>query len=107
MSLRYQISLRILLISLFILMLGGTIAIWQARNAVSNEVDSSIKLALQLIKISVGSTQSNETDWIYRLSTLEQTRHSQYQQGRCHRTSGPKSRSRFRCHGQSGTRRNA
>ncbi|MCK5354413.1 MAG: histidine kinase, partial [Methyloprofundus sp.] len=79
MSLSYQISLRILLISLCILMLGGTIAIWQARNAVSNEVDSSIKLALQLIKISVGTTQSNETDWIHRLSTLEQTRHLKIQ----------------------------
>lgn len=60
-------------------MLGGTIAIWQARNAVSNEVDSSIKLALQLIKISVGTNKSNETDWIYRLSTLEQTRHLKIQ----------------------------
>ncbi len=79
MSLRYQISLRILLISLLILSLGGTIAIWQARNAVNNEVDSSIKLALQLIKISAGTTQSNETDWIYRLSTLEQTRHLKIQ----------------------------
>ncbi len=79
MSLRYQISLRILLNSLVILLLGGSIAIWQARNAVSNEVDSSIKLALQLIKISVGTTQSKETDWIYRLSTLEQTRHLKIQ----------------------------
>ncbi|MCK5667216.1 MAG: sensor histidine kinase [Thiotrichaceae bacterium] len=79
MSLRYQISLRIFLISLGILMLGGGIAIWQARNAVSNEVDSSIKLALQLIKISVGTTQSNEVDWVYRLSTLEQTRHLKIQ----------------------------
>lgn len=60
-------------------MFGGTIAIWQARNAVSNEVDSSIKLALQLIKISVGTNKSNETDWIYRLSTLEQTRHLKIQ----------------------------
>jgi len=60
-------------------MLGGTIAIWQARNAVSNEVDSSIKLTLQLIKIGVGKTKSNETDWIYRLSTLEQTRHLKIQ----------------------------
>lgn len=60
-------------------MLGGTIAIWQARNSVSNEVDSSIKLALQLIKISAGATQSNETDWIYRLSSLEQTRHLKIQ----------------------------
>lgn len=56
-------------------MLGGGIAIWQARKAVSNEVDSTIKLALQLIKISVGTMQSNQTDWIYRLSTLEKTRH--------------------------------
>ena len=79
MSLRYQISLRILLISLFILMLGGTIAIWQARNAVSNEVDSSIKLTLQLIKISVDTTHSNKIDWFHRLSALEQTRHLKIQ----------------------------
>ena len=79
MSLRYQISLRVLLISFCILMLGGCIAIWQARNAVSNEVDSSIRLALQLIKISEGTTQSNQTDWIYRLSALEQTRHLKIQ----------------------------
>lgn len=78
MSLRFQISIRILLISLFILFLGGSIAIWQARNAVSEEVDSSIKLALQLIEIGIGSTVSserNETEWIFRLSALEQTRH--------------------------------
>lgn len=78
MSLRYQISIRILLISLFILILGGSIAIWQARSAVSEEVDSSINLALQLIKIGIGDTTSsgmNETDWMYRLSALEQTRH--------------------------------
>ncbi len=78
MSLRFQISIRILLISLFILFLGGSIAIWQARNAVREEVDSSIKLALQLIEIGIGSTvtsERNETDWIFRLSTLEHTRH--------------------------------
>ncbi len=51
-------------------MLGGGIAISQARKSVSNDVDSSIRLALQLIKISEGTTQSNQTDWIYRLSTL-------------------------------------
>jgi len=79
MSLRYQISLRILLISLFILMLGGTITVWQARNSVNNEVDSSINLALQLIKINIESTQSNKTNWISRLSTLEQTRHLKIQ----------------------------
>ncbi len=78
MSLRFQISLRILLISLCILILGGTIAILQARNAVNKEVDSSINLAMQLIKIGLRATHSsrmNETDWMYRLSTLDQTRH--------------------------------
>ena len=78
MSLRFQISLRILLISFCILILGGTIAIWQARNAVNEEVDSSIKLALQLIKLGLSASSSNdinETDWVYRLSALEQTRH--------------------------------
>ena len=79
MSLRYQISTRILLISLCILILGGTLAIWQARNAVSEEVDSSISLALQLIKIGIGTTKSNETDWMNRLSTLKQTRHLKIQ----------------------------
>ncbi|MDC9729548.1 MAG: LapD/MoxY N-terminal periplasmic domain-containing protein [Methyloprofundus sp.] len=75
MSLRYQISIRILLISFFILVLGGTIAIWQARNSINNEVDSSINLTLQLIKISIESAQDNKTDWASRLSRIEQTRH--------------------------------
>ncbi len=48
MSLRYQISIRILLISLSVLLIRGTIAIWQARNSVSEEVDSSINLAIGL-----------------------------------------------------------
>jgi len=75
MSLRYQISARILLISLCILFLGGAIGIWQARQSVSNEVDSSISLALQLIKIGVGANKTHQTDWMFRLSGLEQTRH--------------------------------
>lgn len=75
MSLRNQISVRILLISLCILLLGGSIGIWQARKSVSNEVDSSISLALQLIKIGIGSNKIHQTDWMYRLSSLEQTRH--------------------------------
>ncbi|NOR72176.1 MAG: histidine kinase [Methylomarinum sp.] len=75
MSLRYQISVRILLISLCILLLGGSIGIWQARQSVSNEVDSSISLALQLIKIGIGTNKTHQTDWMFRLSRLEQTRH--------------------------------
>ncbi|MCK4842906.1 MAG: histidine kinase [Methylococcales bacterium] len=79
MSLRYQLSIRILLISLCILLLAGTLATWQAKKSVSEEVDSSINLALQLIKIGLGSTKSNETDWIYRLNSLKQTRHLKIQ----------------------------
>ena len=82
MSLRYQISIRILCFSLCILILGGSIAIWQARNAVSEEVDSSINLALQLIKLGLSAAPLSgidETDWIYRLSALEQPRHLEIQ----------------------------
>ena len=75
MSLRYQINIRIVLISLCILLLGGSVGLWQARQAVSNEVDSSISLALQLIKLGVGINKTHQTDWIFRLSSLEQTRH--------------------------------
>lgn len=79
MSLRSKISLRILLISICILFIGGSISIWQARKAVSNEVDSSIGLALELIKIGVGKTKMHKADWMYRLSSLEQTRHLKIQ----------------------------
>ena len=75
MSLRYQISVRILLISLCILLLGGSIGIWQARQSINNEVGSSINLALQLIKIGIGTNKTHQTDWMFRLSRLEQTRH--------------------------------
>lgn len=79
MSLRYQISLRILLISVCILFIGGSISLWQARKAVSNEVDSSIGLTLELIKIGVGTAKVHKTDWMQRLSRLEQTRHLKIQ----------------------------
>ncbi len=79
MSLRNQISVRILLISLCILFIGGSMGIWQARKAVSKEVDSSIHLALQLIKIGIGTAKIHQTDWMFRLSSLEQTRHLKIQ----------------------------
>ncbi len=78
MSLRYQINLRIFISSLCILLLGGSIAIWQARNAVDKEVDSSINLAVQLIKFGFSQaspTPFNETDWLPQFNALNQTRH--------------------------------
>ena len=64
--------------SLCILLLGGSIAIWQARNAVDKEVDSSINLAVQLIKFGFSQASPmpfNETDWLPQLNALNQTRH--------------------------------
>lgn len=79
MSLRNQINVRVLFISLCILLVGGSIGIWKARESVSKEVDSSINLALQLIKIGVGTSKIHQTDWMFRLSRLEQTRHMSIQ----------------------------
>jgi two-component system sensor histidine kinase UhpB len=78
MSLRYQINLRILISSLCILLLGGSIAIWQARDAVEKEVDSSINLAVQLITFGfskASQTPFDETDWLPKFNSLNQTRH--------------------------------
>ncbi len=78
MSLRYQINLKIFLSAIFILILGATIAIWQARNAVNKEVDSSINLAVQLIKLGFvhnGTNTADSTHWLSNLNTLNETRH--------------------------------
>lgn len=76
MSLRYQIIFRILLSSVCILVLGGAIAIWQARQAVEKEVASSVHLALQLITLGIAVEPVFETaEDFSRLSALRQTRH--------------------------------
>ncbi|AEF99078.1 ATP-binding protein [Methylomonas methanica] len=76
MSLRYQIIFRILLSSLCILLLGGAIAIWQARQAVEKEVDASIHLALQLITLGMAdATSLQHVDDLSRFRALRQTRH--------------------------------
>jgi len=69
----------VLLVALGVLFFGGTIAIWQARNAVNNEMDSSIKLAVQLIKIIAVHSKLSETDWIHQLQNLQQIRHLKIQ----------------------------
>ena len=78
MSLRYQINLRIFISSLCILLIGGTLAIWQARDAVNKEIDSSINLAVQLISFGfsqASQTPFNETAWLPKFNSLNQTRH--------------------------------
>lgn len=76
MSLRYQIICRVLLSSLCVLLLGGAIAVWQARQAVQKEVDASIHLAVQLITLGLAdATTFPLVDDLSRFGTLQQTRH--------------------------------
>jgi len=82
MSLRFQINVRICLTSVAILILGGSVAIWQARGAVSKEIDSSLNLAAQLIKLNFPQSQQSAVDvsaWLPRFVSLEQTRHLKIQ----------------------------
>jgi len=78
-SLRAQINIRIIVTGLIILVLGGQIAVWQARQTVKKELDSSLNLASQLIQINFldRTLQDgiNVDDWLPRFVSLEQTRH--------------------------------
>ncbi len=78
MSLRFQVNIRILFCFFCILILSGSIAVWQARKAVSEEVDASINLALQLIDLGFSKTPAsrfNEAEWFKGFAMLEETRH--------------------------------
>ncbi len=78
MSLRFQITLRVLFFAILIIILGGSMAIWQARKAVHQEVDSSIHLALRLIHAGFADqlvVDIKSADWIHRLDTLQTIRH--------------------------------
>ncbi|WP_374088882.1 ATP-binding protein [Methylomicrobium lacus] len=75
MSLRHQINIRILFASVCILLLGGSIAVWQARQAVNEEIDASVNLAAQLIRFGFSQTQFNEADWLRGINSLKETRH--------------------------------
>ena len=77
MSLRKQIIYRILSSALCILLLGGALAIWQARKSVDKEVDASSHLALQLIALSLDNNGVfRQSDDLSHLSTLQQTKFS-------------------------------
>ncbi|NOQ17138.1 MAG: histidine kinase [Methyloprofundus sp.] len=82
MSLRYQINLRIFISTLCILLLAGVIGIWQARAAVDKEVDSSINLAVQLIKLGFTDgtpISAYQLELLPRLKALNATRHLKIQ----------------------------
>jgi two-component system sensor histidine kinase UhpB len=76
MSLRHQIIFRILISSLCILLLGGALAVWQARQSVAKEVEASIHLALQLISLGMADAPIfQQMDDLSHLRALQQTRH--------------------------------
>ena len=76
MSLRQQIIFRILISSLCMLILGGAIAIWQARQSIAKEVDASIHLVMQLITLGISDTPVfQEVNDLSHFSALQQTRH--------------------------------
>jgi two-component system sensor histidine kinase UhpB len=82
MSLRYQINLGIFITLIVILVIGSAAAIWQARASVYAEVNSSVNLALQLIKLGeAGETRLpiDQNPWLRKIISLEQTRHVQIQ----------------------------
>jgi two-component system sensor histidine kinase UhpB len=75
MSLRYRINISIFFSSLCILVLGSSIAIWQARDAVKKEIDSSINMAVQLVTFGFSQTPFNESEWLPKFNSMHQTRH--------------------------------
>jgi two-component system sensor histidine kinase UhpB len=75
MSLSYQINLRILLFSLLILLLGGGVAVWQARAAVDKEIDSSVNLTAHLISCGLAQEIQNHAAWLGCFNSLKETRH--------------------------------
>ena len=55
------------------MLLGGSVSIWQARNAINDEVASSVKLAVQLIELSYENNTArslNNRAWITQLGSL-------------------------------------
>ncbi|WP_417509482.1 histidine kinase [Methylophaga sp.] len=80
MSLRGLINLRIVISVLIIIVLGATLAIWQARESVREEVTSSYNLALQMIEFGLSQftrDEHTENEWLEQIGQLRETRHLQ------------------------------
>lgn len=72
-TLRFQITTRILMLSLCVFLLGGFVSLWQARQAVQQEMNSSVNLAKQLITLQL--SQPSGLAWIHQLHSIKETRH--------------------------------
>jgi len=80
MSLRRLINIRIILSVVLILFFSGVVVIWQVRQSVESEVESSVNLALELIEFGIHqmprSGISND-EWINNVTTMQPARHLQ------------------------------
>lgn len=66
--------------SVIILLMGGGMAVWQARQSVDKEIASSLNLAAQLIQLNArtpGTAVFDVSAWLPHFVSLEQTRHLQ------------------------------
>ncbi|EEF79193.1 sensor histidine kinase [Methylophaga thiooxydans] len=78
MSLRGLINARIVLSVVLILIIGGVMAIWQARQSVQKEINSSFNLALEMLELSFSYPDNRmviEDHWMRQLSAIQKTRH--------------------------------
>jgi two-component system sensor histidine kinase UhpB len=78
MSIRALINLRIISSVILILIFSVIIAVWQARNSVEKEVNSSINLAVQMIDFGFNqvSSESEKKDvWLEKIATMQPVRH--------------------------------
>jgi len=77
-SLRGLINARIVLSVVLILIIGGVMAIWQARQSVQKEINSSFNLALEMLELSFSYPDNrmvSEDHWMRQLSAIQKTRH--------------------------------
>lgn len=78
MSLRGLINSRILFSVIIISLFGSILTIWQARQSVDREVNSSFNLALQMIDLGfshLSRTSMTEYEWLKQISAIQKTRH--------------------------------
>lgn len=78
MSIHALINIRIFTSVILILLFSAIIAIWQARNSVEREVNSSINLAVQMIEFSINQVpyKSKAMDvWLEKIDSMQPVRH--------------------------------
>jgi two-component system, NarL family, sensor histidine kinase UhpB len=75
MSLSYQINLRIFLSSLVILAIGFFITLWHAKNAINEEIGSSVNLTAHIIACGLSQKTPKDAAWLNCFSSLKETRH--------------------------------